>query len=496
VARLRDSAGTIAFASISAALAAVTALTTVGSLGDSAWDRPRVLFLAATVASVVAIVAATLTIAIADRRDVAEAGLLGAALMSAAIIPLVRGLVTPGVLYDETEAFHTTSFIAVPLAALVAAPLFAPSSRVGNWAICRWRDWVLLALLAVFSISSVIVFFPDAIRMPGPSSPITVCVVFATVAAVGLLAARHLRYWEIGRRPVNLAAALSLAAVACSAMLPLVETPFGIGFWWLHSVGLAGVLGASAALAVTRGLSSPAQEILAPVLARTPLAAFELGLSPTVHRFVADLERKDQQTREHTVRTAEMAMRVGERLRMSGAELRALGLAAMLHDVGKLRMPDEIIQKPGRLTADEYAVLQQHPVDGAELLAAEPNLAVAADIVRAHHERVDGTGYPDGLAGAEIPLAARIIAVCDAFDAMTHDRPYRAALSIPLAKAVLREYADSQWDAEVIEHAFAVFPAMLAVGAFDAVGRLDGGTVADDVPEDIGALLDAVDAEI
>lgn len=488
---------------VATVLAVVSALTVFGPLGDRTWEQPQILFSMLTVAAATCVIGATIVIALADRREMAEIGLLGTALMAASVLPLAHGLVTPGVLYDDSEAFRTSAFLTLPVAVALGAPLLLPRSAFGRWAARRWRDWTLLSLMAVFVLASVIVFFPDLIVTPSPTSANTIMVTAAMVAAFVVLSRRQLRYFELGRRGANLVASLSLALLAVTALLPMVSTPYSVGFWWLHAAGALGVLGVCVGLAVSKWMSRSAQDILAPVLARDPLVAFELGLSPTVHHFVADLERKDQMTRDHVVRTGELALRVGERFRLSGSELRELALAAMLHDVGKLHTPDEILKKPASLTAAEYEVIKLHPVHGEEMLAAEPALARAAHIVRHHHERMDGRGYPDGLIGLEIPLASRIIAACDAFDAMTHDRQYRTAMSIKLAFAILREHAGSQWDPAVVEQVIAVLPTMPTVSVLDEVGRGEPvhGPFRDRVPDDIseidvGELLVTVDAEI
>ena len=123
-----------------------------------------------------------------------------------------------------------------------------------------------------------------------------------------------------------------------------------------------------------------------------------------------------------------------------------------LHDVGKIAVPDAILNKPGPLTEDEWQFIRQHTLIGERILGAAPSLADAARLVRASHERMDGTGYPDGLLGEEIPLGARVIGVCDAFDAMTSARPYRATpLSVEGALAELRENAGTQFDPQVVE---------------------------------------------
>lgn len=501
--KLHVSSSAVVWYIVAAVLAGVSALTVFGPLGDRTWEEPQLLFSLTTVAAATCVIGATIVIALADRRGMAEVGLLGTALMAASVLPLVHGLVTPGVLYDQSEAFRTSSYLTFPVAVAFGAPLLLPGSSFGRWAARRWRDWSLLSLAAVFVLSSVIAFFPDLVTMPAPTSASTVLVTAAMVGALVTFSRRQLRFFELGRRPANLVASLSLLLLAVTALLPMVRTPYSPGFWWLHVAGAFGVLGACVGLAVSRWMSRSAQDILAPVLARDPMAAFELGLSPTVHRFVADLERKDEITRDHVVRTGELALRVGERFRLSGSELRDLGLAAMLHDVGKLQTPDEILMKPASLTPAEYEVMKLHPVEGEEMLLREPTLARAAHIVRHHHERMDGGGYPDGLAGHDIPLAARIIAACDAFDAMTHDRPYRKAMPIGFAFAILREYAGPQWDPAVIEQVIAVVPTMPALSSLDGVGRGISVAVepADRAPSDISEidvreLLATVDAEI
>jgi putative nucleotidyltransferase with HDIG domain len=261
----------------------------------------------------------------------------------------------------------------------------------------------LLALLGVFVLASVLVFFPEFVAAPEPHSLVSIMVAVTLVAAVGSLSLRQLRFYELGGRVPNLVASLSLVVLAATALLPVVDARYSPGYWWFHVAGVLGVLGASIGMMVSKRMSRSAHEVLAPVLSRDPLVAFELGLSPIVHDFVARLDAKDQATRDHVVRTAELAIRVGERFRMSARDVRDLGLAAMLHDVGKVNTPDAILAKPARLTPDEYDIIKRHATDGEAMLRSEPTLASLAGIVRSHHERMDGAGYPDGLAGREIP---------------------------------------------------------------------------------------------
>ncbi len=488
--------GSLRWTLTTAAFAAITVITMSGPLASRTWEQPQLLFCLVTVAALVCVVGATVVIALADRREMAEVGLLGTMLMAASVMPLVHGLVTPDVLFDETEAFRASSFLTLPVALFFGSPLLAPHSGFGRWAARRWRDWTLLSLLGVFVLASVIVFYPDMVTAPGPRNWVTIIVTAAVVYAIAGLSVRQMRFYELGSQPSNLVASVSLALIAVMALAPLAVTPYSAGFWWTHIAGALGVIGACVALGITKRFSPTAQDMLAPILTRDPLVAFELGLSPVVHRFVAELEVKDQITRDHVIRTGELAMRVGERFRLSASELRDLGLAAMLHDVGKVNVPDEILKKPARLTVAEYEVMKLHPADGEAMLAAEPTLASAARIVRSHHERFDGRRLPRRSRRPGDPTrGSRIIAVCDALDAMTHDRQYRKAMPFNMAFAILREHPGSQWDEQVVEQVMAVVPSMPIVSTFDHVGR-DDDLELTSIPDDICELLLTVDAEI
>ena len=131
-------------------------------------------------------------------------------------------------------------------------------------------------------------------------------------------------------------------------------------------------------------------------------------------------------------------------------EIERVGHAALLHDIGKVGMPDRVLHKPGPLADEEWDVMREHPVIGERILRAIPGMGSVARIVRHEHERFDGTGYPDRLAGEEIPLGSRIILACDAYHAMTSDRPYRAAMAHDHAIAELARCAGSQFDPRIV----------------------------------------------
>jgi putative nucleotidyltransferase with HDIG domain len=163
------------------------------------------------------------------------------------------------------------------------------------------------------------------------------------------------------------------------------------------------------------------------------------------------VEAKDPQTSEHSAATMFHAVGLAKRLGLNDKELAAVKLGAMFHDIGKIGIPEDILRKPDRLRDDEWVLMKAHPRIGADLLAHVPDLKDIAPIVLAHHERYDGTGYPTGLKKGEIPLAAQIIAVVDAYQAMTETRPYRLARTPELAIDELRRVSGTQLNPVVVE---------------------------------------------
>ena len=183
----------------------------------------------------------------------------------------------------------------------------------------------------------------------------------------------------------------------------------------------------------------------------TPELRGARGTRATAELLSALVEADDAYTAAHSRHVVALAVQIAGRLGLDAAAVRRVELGALLHDIGKLAVPDAILNKPGRLTAAEWAIMREHTAVGARMLAtAGPDLAPIAPIVRASHERFDGRGYPDGLAGAQIPVESRVIACCDAFSAMTTDRPYRSAMSVEAARAELIANSGTQFDPLVV----------------------------------------------
>jgi HD-GYP domain-containing protein (c-di-GMP phosphodiesterase class II) len=163
------------------------------------------------------------------------------------------------------------------------------------------------------------------------------------------------------------------------------------------------------------------------------------------------VDRRDRYTFEHSQRVAEQAVRIARHLRLPDSEVETIRLAARVHDLGKIGVPDEVLLKPGRLTDEEFAQMKKHPEIGYEILSRFSEYRAGRELVLCHHERRDGAGYPRGLKGDQVPIGAQIISAADAMDAMTSSRPYRSALPVEHALAEMKRGRGVQWSDDVVD---------------------------------------------
>jgi putative two-component system response regulator len=209
-------------------------------------------------------------------------------------------------------------------------------------------------------------------------------------------------------------------------------------------------------------------ELVARVRLATRLKALHDSLDSAeqvIFSLAATVAAKEAPYDKHTQRVAESARHLGARLGMPEVARDALYRGGLLHDIGNINVPDAILLKPGRLDAAEVARMQSHVLIGENIIKPLHSLSTLLPIIRHHHERFDGRGYPDGLHAREIPRLAGIVSVCDAFDALVNDRPYRARLPIDHALAVLIDGAGQQWDPEVVDLFVGEMPALQRLGA-------------------------------
>ena len=184
---------------------------------------------------------------------------------------------------------------------------------------------------------------------------------------------------------------------------------------------------------------------------RKAMASLERSYDITLEALGDALDLKDAETEGHSKRVTAFTIAIARHMGLSADQIRVIARGAFLHDIGKMAIPDAILRKPGKLNPDELAIMREHCYRGFQLLKRIPFLGEASDIVYSHQEHFDGSGYPRGLKGEEIPLGARIFSVADTLDAITSDRPYRAAQTVQAAKTEIEKWSGRQFDPDVVK---------------------------------------------
>ncbi len=399
---------------------------------------------------------------IASARSLRATRLLFLALAFASIAGVfaVHGLMTPGYIADELYASVPISgwisilagaiFVALSAAEL-PGPLERFVSRAGG-AIFAWTSVVLVSYVIV---SIKVEHWLDWV--PTDDRRVQYVLAFIATALLTFGAYRYAQAYLFARLPSQAAIVVALALLCEVPAILLWGAAWHVSWWSYHALyALAfAVLFTGWVIEVRRAGSL--QAIADALSMRDALAQLNRGRDRHVLELVDAIEAKDRATLGHVSRVSAYALDIGRRIQLSPVELRSLVLAAQLHDVGKIGVPDAILRKAGALTDEEFDVVKRHAARGDEIAQRVGVLRDLAPVIRAHHERLRGQGYPDGLAGTEIPLLSRIIAVADTYDAMTSARPYRAALSHQDAVAELRRVAGPELDARCVAALLASF---------------------------------------
>jgi HD-GYP domain-containing protein (c-di-GMP phosphodiesterase class II) len=398
------------------------------------------------VGSTIAAIASGLLMWAGFRRRETRAVVAGGAFAAMTLMLAIHGLATPGVLIGPNGVVAVFGGLALPVGGAVLTVAALPALR--GPAHLRTVALGLTALLGLIAVLGVLgLSVPaDVPAVPGYDSPESVALLAVGMVLFLVVALRAVRTFALTRRGSDLIVVVGIVWLAM-ALIPVLMFDQGTWGWWLgHVLELSGVglVGIPVGLDVQRG--RPSRPLVGDLPAAELVAEEEAFLGARVRALMARLAEKDRSTEEHTRRVAEWAVAIGERLDLSAGRLRELALAGLLHDIGKLSIPDAILGKPGALTDAEMEVIREHPALGDALLAELGYPARIRRGVRGHHERLDGSGYPAGLRGDELDLETRILAVADVWDALVSPRVYRPAWRAERAMALLVEEAGTAFD--------------------------------------------------
>jgi HD-GYP domain-containing protein (c-di-GMP phosphodiesterase class II) len=397
---------------------------------------------------------------VATRRNDGRGVLLGFAFSVMAVLLVIHALATPDVLLGENGLVQIAGALNVPIGgAILAASALPPLRRPHRARRLLLTQLVAIALLA--ATGALLLARPRALPVfPRPTGLESALIFAAGGACLGLLSWRAGRTYLLTRRASDLLVMTGIVWLASAEYGLLhfgMSTMHGMGYgmpaaWWVaHALEVLGIalVGIPAALDLRFGIAS--RPLVGDLRPSVLVAHEEAFLGPRVHAMLARLAAKDRSTEGHTRRVAMLAVEIGELLGLPERRLRLLALGGLLHDVGKLSVPIAILNKPGKLTDEEFAVIRRHPVWGRELLSelgGFPPLVLR--LVESHHERLDGQGYPSNASAPELELEVRILTVADVFDALTADRVYREAWSTERALALLDADTGSAFDATCV----------------------------------------------
>jgi putative nucleotidyltransferase with HDIG domain len=410
---------------------------------------PSTHVLAVGGASVAAGIAAFLMVGVARRENDARGGLVGVGFLVMAGLLAIHALATPGLIlsdYGRNATVGLAGALAVPAGGIVFATALMLPARV----VAAPR---LIARAASATLITLIVFGAIGLGHPAlvPLVPVGVtpwayALLMPACGVYAWLAHRTWHTYQLTRRPSDAAIAVGLVWLGTAIPLYLLSPVWSWTVWGGHSLEALGFLAVAGAVSRDLMLRTPTLALPRRARAQDLLDSESELLGGYVRALTSSLHEHDPSTLAHSRKVALLAITVGERLGLPRPALRRLAVAGLLHDIGKLRIATEILNKPGALTDAEYRTIQTHPQAGADILSHVGSFDEELPIVLAHHERLDGRGYPHGLAGDQIPLEARILAICDVFDALTSLRAYREPWPQQRALELITEETGTAFD--------------------------------------------------
>lgn len=353
------------------------------------------------------------------------------AFISLAAIFSVHGLATPGFLLPGNALVGVAAELAVMTMSFWLLISSLPSSHpFSAWLGRRGAILLILYVPVILLLGIVALRDPMIVAwVPVNQTPLVYVSSLVTFGFAGLALYRYWRSYRYSRFPFQLAMAYTAGWVFVTQFIVATGSTFQLSWWIYHILLLLCVIVCIWGLVVQYRRGESLVLSLQGLFADRVEDQLEAGLSQAVRNLILTAERRDPYTAGHQHRVAMGALRLGQMLNLPPEDLRVLVQGGVVHDIGKLQVPDEILNKPGPLTEAERKTIEGHTVAGYELCARLGFMGEELSVIRSHHERLDGGGYPDGLQGEQIPLLARIMAVSDVWDALTSARAYRSAWS-------------------------------------------------------------------
>jgi len=405
----------------------------------SVHERYRLHFFMVALTTIVAAAAAYALTAVGVRRNDRRAVVVGIAFSAMAALLLVHALAPPETDLPDRDGglIAYAGVAALPVGAallsLVGHPMLREPGAVRR--LLALQAVLVGSILAIGAAGRVV---PDLVPgHPVSRSPEAIVVLILAGTLFLRLAMRARRTWLLTWRWADLWVMIGVGWLATALAASTLASSWSIDWWVGQDLQLLGLVAVGLPVALDLRRHVQSQPLAGDLGAEDLVAHEETLLGPHVRSLMLRLADKDGFTEQHARRVALLAVRVGEELGLPPGRLRRLALGGLLHDIGKLRVPEAILRKPASLDDDERAVIRLHPAWGDQLAGELGFDASTRRLIRSHHERLDGDGYPDGLSGGQLDADVRILTVCDVYDALVSDRVYRPAYDIGEAMSIM-----------------------------------------------------------
>lgn len=375
------------------------------------------------------------------------------AFISLATFFSMHGLATPGFLIDQNAVVGVAAQLSVLSMGFWLLVASLPVTNALSAVLSKYSGWLLALYTPAIIVLGIVALSNPMLAelVPVTSEPLKYVVGGITLIMASLAAYRYWQSYRYSKFPFQLAIAYTGGWIAVSQIIITTGVTFYSSWWIYHFLLLFAVIVTVAGLVVQYQRGDSIVRSILGLFSNDPAERLAAGISPSVRQLIMATEARDPYTAGHSYRVAEGAFEIGRALKLPPEDLRVLVQGGIVHDVGKMEVPDQILNKPGPLTAEERKAIENHTVAGYELCARLGFMAPELAIIRSHHERLDGKGYPDGLSEKQIPDLVRILSVVDVWDALTSARAYRGAWPQAEVLDYLKQNRGTQFDAAYVD---------------------------------------------
>jgi putative nucleotidyltransferase with HDIG domain len=408
------------------------------------------------IVSIVSILASMIAIAVGvvgNRIRNSKVSFLSLSFLSLGLMFSVHGLSTPHFILGDTQLPGIASQLSMLLATFWMWLSSLPSDNsIVHFLGKRQRKLLPIWAAALLIFGVIGMMNPHIVHfIPENALPLEIILTAVSILLNCFTIYRYFQSYRYTRFPLQISIVYSSGWIMVSQLIMIRGIQWSFSWWIYHFLLLASMVVMLIGIVKQYAVKGTLTESLRSLFTTDPFERATNSLAPSVKALVTATEKKDTYTAGHTFRVTMYALKLAEELRLKPEQLRAIVQGGLIHDVGKIRVPDAVLNKPGKLLPEERALIEKHPVDGYNMCRNLGFLKEELSIIRSHHEKWDGSGYPDRLKGTDIPYFARIAAVADVYDALTSDRAYRKAWTHSEAMKYLIENKGSHFDPQCVE---------------------------------------------